>query len=132
MHCSLHSSHDAVAFNSYSPGFRSAKNASYSPDGSQIAYMSQDYTGQGWQVVITDATGKELKTLPGYHGSNAPIWSPDGSKIAVIDWEGSEETGSAVVVVLDVAGNADPVRLPGGRLSMGRGEYALTWQRLAQ
>ena len=115
-----------------SPGFRSAKNASYSPDGSQIAYMSQDYTGQGWQVVITDATGKELKTLPGYHGSNAPIWSPDGSRIAVIDWEGSEETGSAVVVVLDVAGNADPVRLPGGRLSMGRGEYALTWQRLAQ
>jgi Tol biopolymer transport system component len=115
-----------------SPGVASAKNASYSPDGSQIAYMSNDGGGQGWQVVIADATGKMIKTLPGYHGSNAPTWSPDGSKIAVIDWQGSEETGSAVLVVLDVAGHAAPIRLPGGRLSMGRAEYALTWQRVAQ
>ncbi len=115
-----------------SPGLKSAKNASYSPDGSRIAYMSDDGSGQGWQVVIADATGKQLTTLPGYHGSNAPIWSPDGSKIAVIDWQGSQETGSAVLVILDVGGKDDPVRLPGGRISMGRGEYALSWQRLAQ
>ena len=115
-----------------SPGFMSAKNASYSPDGSQIAYMAEDYTCQGWQVVITDAAGKELKKLPGYHGNTAPIWSPDGSKIAVIDWQGSAETGNAVLVILDVGGKADPIRLPSGRISMGRGEYALSWQRLAQ
>jgi Tol biopolymer transport system component len=115
-----------------SPGVQSARNASYSPDGSQIAYMSNDGSGRGWQVVITDAARKTLKTLPGYHGSNAPTWSPDGSKIAVIDWLGSEATGSAEVVVLDVAGKAAPIKLPSGRLSMGRSEYALTWQRVAQ
>jgi Tol biopolymer transport system component len=115
-----------------SEGVATATNPTFSPDGSQLAYMSSDDSGKGWHVVIADAAGHTIKTLPGYHGNRAPIWSPDGSKIAVEDWIGPEETGTARLVVLDVAGKDPVIELPAGQLNMLRPEYAVAWQRVAQ
>src|SRR5207237_7769742 len=43
----------------------SATDPAFSPDGSRLAYVRDDGSGLGWQVVIADARGSFVKTLPG-------------------------------------------------------------------
>jgi tricorn protease len=61
-----------------------ARDASWSPDGSKIAYMRAG-TGTGPTVFITDITGMPLRSPPGQFGWYQPIWSPDGTKIVVTE-----------------------------------------------
>ncbi len=59
----------------------SPRQASFSPDGSRIAYIAQ-YLGkpQLHVMVLAEAVGKPITS--GDVGPSAPVWSPDGKRIA--------------------------------------------------
>jgi len=60
--------------------------ASWSPDGSQIAFVRwrNDEPGRGHLMVVDVATG-ELRDLTGPTEPDSPAWSPDGTSIAYAD-----------------------------------------------
>jgi Tol biopolymer transport system component len=110
-----------------------ARDASWSPDGSAIAFMRAG-TSSGPLAFITDVTGRPIRTLPGQYGWYQPIWSPDGTKIVVTDDRPgpSNEPGPAVRVILDAVGNAPPVEIPAaGVTPESIPDWAASWQRLA-
>ena len=54
---------------------------SWSPDGTQIAYVQ--YTDSGSDIYIIDADGKNQKQITSADGGEwEPVWSPDGEQIA--------------------------------------------------
>lgn len=71
--------------------------ARVSPDGKQIAYIEN--LNNAWELVIADAKGKKVRSLPAYLGNNQGIpinvanlvWSPDGEKIAILLQQRNEE-----------------------------------------
>jgi tetratricopeptide (TPR) repeat protein len=71
----------------------------FSPDGSQLAFMS---TRNGnWDIYTVSAAGsapRQITTSPGNDG--LPAWSPDGSQIAYV----SDADGSWAIYVIDAAG----------------------------
>lgn len=56
----------------------------WSPDGTQIAYMSQDFVDQTSQVFVMSADGSNSIDVSNDDSTQngQPAWSPDGSKIA--------------------------------------------------
>jgi Tol biopolymer transport system component len=110
-----------------------ARDGSWSPDGSKIAYMRAG-TGTGPTVFITDIAGMPLRSPPGQFGWYQPIWSPDGTKIVVTDDRPgpNNESGPAVRVILDVMGKAPPVEIPAAGVTPDNvPDWAASWQRLA-
>ena len=111
-----------------------ARDASWSPDGAEIAYMRAG-TGSGPTVFITDTTGRHFRTLTGQFGWFQPIWSPDGTKIVVTDDRPGpdNENGPAVRVILDAAHDkAPPIVIPAaGVTPEDVPDWAASWQRLA-
>ncbi|HEX5823849.1 MAG TPA: hypothetical protein VFY18_05240 [Candidatus Limnocylindrales bacterium] len=111
----------------------SANAASWSPDGSRIAYMRSG-DGSGPVAVITDATGHEIRQLPGQYGWYQPTWSPDGrSLILTDDHPGpANDVGPAVRVIREVAGKAKPIVIPAPGVTLDMlPDWAASWQRVA-
>jgi Tol biopolymer transport system component len=111
-----------------------ARDASWSPDGSKIAYMRAG-TGTGPTVFITDISGKPLRSPAGQFGWYQPVWSPDGTKIVVTDDRPgpNNEPGPAVRVILDAVGNSPPIVIPAaGVTPESVPDWAASWQRLAR
>jgi TolB protein len=78
-----------------------ARNASFSPDGSRLVFSLSDIGGH--QIAIVNTQGKDLKYLTKAAGMNAwPAFSPDGHKIAF----GSSRTGDFEIYVMNADGSA--------------------------
>jgi hypothetical protein len=57
----------------------------WSPDGSQMAYVSGNPTGPGFHIFLANADGSGRVDITAAHATDAqwqPSWSPDGTKIA--------------------------------------------------
>jgi tricorn protease len=82
------------------------RDARWSPDGKEIAYIS-DQTGEDevW-VIPQDGTGKATQlTTGGKARRSNPVWSPDGKRIAFGDKDGKLYVlGRTDKKVIEVAG----------------------------
>jgi serine/threonine-protein kinase len=83
----------------------SDRSPDFSPDGSQLAYMSTQ--GGNWDIYTINTAGsvpRQITTSPGQDG--LPAWSPDGSQIAYV----SDGGGSWAIYVVNAAGGT-PVKI---------------------
>ncbi len=83
----------------------SDRSPDFSPDGTQLAYMSTK--GGNWDIYTISTAGsapRQITNSPGQDG--LPAWSPDGSKIAYV----SDSGGSWAIYVVDAAGGT-PVKV---------------------
>jgi Tol biopolymer transport system component/DNA-binding winged helix-turn-helix (wHTH) protein len=65
--------------------------ASWSPDGKFIAFVSSGLSPASAQVVhVLNLATKELAVLPGSRDMNEPIWSPDGRFLATVANDGQQ------------------------------------------
>jgi WD40-like Beta Propeller Repeat len=96
----------------------SPRHASWSPDGSQIAFITDD----GLAVASRDDLGRRRVLYPKkvIEGTN-PLWSPDGRQLAFVAWAQNGETGwlSHALYVVDATGGdarilLSPLRTIGG------------------
>ncbi len=77
----------------------SDRSPDFSPDGSQLAYMSTQ--GGNWDIYIVNRKGgtpRQLTTYPGNDG--LPVWSPDGSQIGYV----SDAGGSWAIYIVNANG----------------------------
>ena len=96
-----------------SPGAHD-RDPSWSPDGSQIAWLS-DASGE-YQLMLGDATGlgqPRVVTLPSTAFFSNPVWSPNGEQILLEDnhrnlWTIDVKGGTATKI--DTDENPDPLR----------------------
>ena len=77
-----------------------ARNPSFSPDGSRVVFSLSDIGGH--QIVSVNVRGEDLKYLTKAPGMNAwPAYSPDGGKIAF----GSSRSGDFEIYVMNADGS---------------------------
>lgn len=97
----------------------SDRSPDFSPDGSQLAYMS---TRDGdWDIYTISTAGsapRQITNGPSQEG--LPVWSPDGSQIAYV----SDAGGSWNIYVVSAAGGA-PVKVTSWD-SLNRGDWLLS------
>ena len=86
---------DARAHREHSPA--------WSPDGRQIAFLSDAAKERQFQIYLSPAGGGAARRLTGLAGQlGHPRWSPDGRTIAFLFVEGSaQETGALVAYKMD-------------------------------
>ncbi|HAF62688.1 MAG TPA: hypothetical protein DCK95_10235 [Anaerolineaceae bacterium] len=86
-------------------------NAAWSPDGSQIAFVSnrENEQGGGQHIYIMDADGNNIQqiTNSNFNISNYPDWSHDGSAIVF----SSEVNGNSDIYVINMDASIDPTNL---------------------
>jgi len=73
--------------------------ATWSPDGKQIALVTDRY--EGFDLVIVDREGQVLQRLTTEPGNGEPSWSPDGNQIAFR----SDRTMDVELFVMNVDGS---------------------------
>jgi dipeptidyl aminopeptidase/acylaminoacyl peptidase len=80
--------------------------ATWSPDGSQIAFSGSTGPDQDADlyVVGVDGTGLRRVTATDGQDENAPVWSPDGSRLLFTVTEPGEEFGTVQVIGVDGTG----------------------------
>lgn len=73
--------HNPTALTNLTNGAGNSRYASWSPDGSRLAFAS-DRSGT-WQIYVMSATGTDVtKVTTGSRPHIEPVWSPDGTMIA--------------------------------------------------
>ena len=93
-------------FHQFTAGFLDDSSPAWSPDGTQVAYLSVPGAGGSNQLYVADANGNHIHTIPGpdftgwmtptrdpaqakdtiYPHFGPPHWSPDGQYIAAAVW----------------------------------------------
>jgi Tol biopolymer transport system component len=98
----------------------------WSPDGSQIAFLEGDERAVRSRLMVMNADGSDARSLLAdarIFAQGAPVWSPDGSTIAFAGTEGPDEDGGVYTVrhdgsgltkVAGIAGAASPAWSPDG------------------
>jgi len=95
--------------------------AAFSPDGAQIAFVSE--RSGGAQIYVMPAAGGEARRVT-FHGSHNtdPAWSPDGTKLAYVSRDGNFDVftcgldGRGVIRITQGQGdNEDPSWSPNGQ-----------------
>jgi Tol biopolymer transport system component len=82
----------------------------WSPDGSQLAFVS-DRDGS-YQIYVMRADGTGVRRLTEFpQGAEAPAWSPDGYWLAFVAYAGDGPGVSAREIYLMRADGRDQVRL---------------------
>ena len=77
----------------------------WSPDGTQIAFMS-DRDGD-WDIFVMDADGSNLRRLTNNSGNDLfPNWSPDGRKI-VFESDRDGDWDNQDIYVMDLLGGCE-------------------------
>ena len=107
---------------------RGASGASWSPDGSKLAFLvAANEFGTTYQVVVARGDGSDPHPVDGAYDWFDPQWSPDGTRLAVVG------AGSSGVHLLDPAGVAKPVviQTASSPQSVGANADMASWQRLA-
>jgi Tol biopolymer transport system component len=87
------------------------KAPAFSPDGRQLLVATAPEAGKA-ELLLTDVSGAETKSLAEYSGDIAFTWSPDGKHIAYIS--GEEHRGAGVLgrlTVIDPVGKQKPIEL---------------------
>jgi Tol biopolymer transport system component len=78
----------------------SGHSATWSPDNSKIAYVSEDNGNS--EIYIIDSDGTNKFQLTNNNANNSlPSWSPDGNYIAFV----SDENGNDEIYIIDYEGN---------------------------
>jgi Tol biopolymer transport system component len=124
---------DGTSEHEIAPSGLAQAEATWSPDGSRIAFL-RAAPPSGPRVVIADAAGRVMRVLPGNYGWFTPTWSPDGTRLAISDDRPGPENvaGPLVIAILDPIGDEPPTTLePLPDASLGTEAAGLTWQRLA-
>ena len=81
------------------------RDAAWSPDGSQIAFLSDAAQEGQLQLYVAPAAGGPARVLTRAHGQlEHPRWSPDGKRIAVLYVAGSAQEQGALVAYKPDAG----------------------------
>jgi Tol biopolymer transport system component len=88
------------------------KHPSWSPDGSQIAFLSGLYNDPPWQAIyLVNADGSGSTAIGSFYSSDdEPAWSPDGARIAFRSYP----SGYSEIWTMNPDGS-DPVRLSAGQ-----------------
>jgi Tol biopolymer transport system component len=69
-----------LSFTPLNPKFPEVWEPTWSPDGSRIAFMTEESPAD--VVAVVRADGSDLKLLPGDGVAHGPVWSPNGAWIA--------------------------------------------------
>lgn len=79
----------------------------FSPDGKQVAYASDERSGNYdiYVRLLDGGTEKQLTTNAGNNGS--PVWSPDGQYIAFTRFSGSAPGGERAIFMVPVLGSPE-------------------------
>jgi len=97
--------------------------ASFSPDGTRIAFVWDNFDGGGRNVFIKQIGSETLLRLTHAAESDfSPVWSPDGTRIAYLS---ASEKGMAIFVVSSMGGPAQKLYSPMGMIHWEQG--ALSW-----
>lgn len=77
-------------------------NASFSPDGEQITWVSYRDDEEGGDIWVIDADGENARNLtPGDFRDRTPFFSPDGSVVGFHSYRGDEGFGNVYTVTPD-------------------------------
>jgi imidazolonepropionase-like amidohydrolase/Tol biopolymer transport system component len=86
--------------------------ARFSPDGKQIAYLSDAGGGDNIWVMNTDGSGARAVSNEDYRLLNNPVWHPNGQFIAARKhYTGTRSAGSGEIWLYHVSGNTKGVQL---------------------
>ncbi len=82
---------------------KSSWDADWSPDGTQIVFMSNRDAGDGYDLYVMNADGSNVRRLTRETGfDGAPAWSPDGKRIAFMSNRHGTPEGPCEIFVMTV------------------------------
>jgi Lipoprotein LpqB beta-propeller domain len=81
---------DRVVYSEEAPGTYAVFSATFSPDGSRILFDAG--TDSGYDILVMDADGSNVRQLTHTGSDYNPSWSPDGSRILFTRQEAASES----------------------------------------